>query len=98
MSIMQKLYDSEINASISTFWDGGFDVKLGDPMNGFDNETTVKTFAEAEAWLAETAALIYPDSVFAKAADVPDDMFEIPGIEQTVAEAASELLRSERKA
>lgn len=28
----------------------------------------------------------------------PDDMFEIPGIEQTVAEAASELLRSERKA
>jgi hypothetical protein len=35
MSIMQRLYDSEINAVMSSFYDDGFYVKLGDEMNGF---------------------------------------------------------------
>lgn len=65
MSIFQLLYDSEINFSISTFWDAGFDVKLGDDMNGFQAETQVRTIAEAEEWLAATARQHYPDSVFA---------------------------------
>jgi hypothetical protein len=38
MSIMQRLYDSEINATMSSFWDDGFYVKLGDEMNGFRAE------------------------------------------------------------
>jgi hypothetical protein len=29
------VYASEINASISWLWDGGIDVKLGDPLNGY---------------------------------------------------------------
>jgi hypothetical protein len=28
MSIMQRLYDSEINVAVSSFWDDGFYVKL----------------------------------------------------------------------
>lgn len=29
MNILQRLYDSEINWRISTFWDGGFQWELG---------------------------------------------------------------------
>lgn len=67
MSIIQKLYDSEINVSISSFWDAGFDVKLGDDMNGFVAETQVKTFAEVEAWLDQEVRKRYPGSVYAQA-------------------------------
>jgi hypothetical protein len=35
MTIFQQLYDNEINFSLNTFWDAGFEVKLGDRMNGF---------------------------------------------------------------
>ena len=28
VSIFQRLYDSEINFEVSSFWDGGFDVRL----------------------------------------------------------------------
>lgn len=66
MSIFQKLYDSEINFSISTFWDGGFTVKLGDDLNGWAEEETVDTFAEAEEWLKANALAVYPSSEFAK--------------------------------
>lgn len=62
--IPQRLYDSEINFSISCFWDGGFDVKLGDSMNGFDSETQVHTFAMALAWLDQEARKRYPDSEY----------------------------------
>jgi len=65
MSVFQRLYDSEINASISTFWDGGFDVKIGDEMNGFMAETNVASFAEAEAWLEAEAKRLFPVSLFA---------------------------------
>ena len=55
MSIPQRLYDSEINFSLTCFWDGGFDVKLGDTMNGFRAETNVQTYVEALAWLDQEA-------------------------------------------
>jgi hypothetical protein len=35
MSILQRLYDSEINFEVSGFYDAGFDVRLGDHLNGF---------------------------------------------------------------
>ncbi len=35
MDQFQALYDSKINFTISTFWDGGFTWKLGDELNGF---------------------------------------------------------------
>ena len=66
MSVLQDLYHSEINFSVSTFWDGGFDVKLGDGVNGFKAETTVNRFGEIEPWLSAAAIKAYPKSLFAK--------------------------------
>jgi hypothetical protein len=43
---LQRIYDSEINAEISWFWDGGFTVRLGDKMNGFLAEEVVNSVAE----------------------------------------------------
>lgn len=63
--IPQRLYDSEINFSISCFWDGGFTVKLGDDMNGFDAETQTRTYADALAWLDQEARKRYPGSLYA---------------------------------
>jgi len=62
---LQKLYDSEINFSISTFWDGGFDVKLGDQMNGYKAESNFKTFNQALTWLHQSAIEHYPESAYA---------------------------------
>ena len=66
MTVFQRLYDSEINFSVSTFWDGGFDVNLGDHLNGFKAETNVRTWAEVEPWLEAAAREHFPDSDFAK--------------------------------
>ena len=41
--VMKNLYESEINCSISSFWDNGWDVKLGDEMNGFVAEGNFET-------------------------------------------------------
>jgi hypothetical protein len=57
-----SLYASEINVSISSSWDAGWKVKLGDSIEGFKAK---KDFANAEFaanWLAEQACLLYPAS------------------------------------
>lgn len=66
-SLFQRLYDSEINFEVSGFYDAGFTVKLGDASDGYDAETTVRTWFEVEMWLREYAMKLYPDSDFAKA-------------------------------
>jgi len=66
MKILQNLYDSEINFSIQTFWDGGFDVKLGDHMNGFSASTTVETAEEIIDWLHISTIKHFPDSQYTK--------------------------------
>lgn len=65
MSVFQDLYDSEINFHVSSFWDGGFEVRLGDPINGFRAETTVPHFGMIAGWLIEAAIECYPKSAFA---------------------------------
>jgi len=65
MSIVQRLYDSEINFEVSGF-DAGFDVRLGDHLNGFLVKDKVETWAEAEAWLRDQALAHFPDSRFAQ--------------------------------
>ena len=42
---LQKIYDSEINLSISWMWDAGFDLKLGDEFGGFVVEGQVRRVA-----------------------------------------------------
>ncbi len=66
MSVLQDLYHSEINFEISTFWDAGFEVKLGDPRNGFKAEGNVDRWGQVEPWLAKMAIEHYPDSLFAR--------------------------------
>lgn len=71
IAVLQSLYDSEINVSISSFWDGGWLVRLGDEMNGyratetFDNDQ----LDDAAAWLASAARKAYPQSEFARQFD-----------------------------
>jgi hypothetical protein len=57
---LQRIYDSEINAEIGRFWDGGFTVRLGDKMNGFLAEEDVNSVAEILPWLQEAIARFYP--------------------------------------
>jgi hypothetical protein len=66
---LQDLYDSEINFEISCFWDGGFLVRLGDKMNGFKTEMTVRTYSDAVGQLRTLAILHFPSSAFAKKYD-----------------------------
>ena len=62
VSVPQDLYNSEINFSISTFWDAGFDVRIGLNDGIYEN---FRTFRECVRWLAEMACEHYPDSEFA---------------------------------
>lgn len=66
MSVLQRLYDSEINASIGSFWDMGFIAMLGDAMNGVTEQRTCASYAEAEAFLDEAARRHYPESAYAR--------------------------------
>lgn len=65
MSVLQDLYDSEINVTISTFWDGGFNVQLGDATNGFVAQYNFDRWGMVESWLISQAIDHYPKSVFA---------------------------------
>ena len=66
MSVMEDLYHSEINASITWFWDGGFNVRLGDDLNGWCAESTQYDWDSVEAWLKDKAIINFPNSEFAK--------------------------------
>jgi len=66
MDLMQRLYESEINSSISSFWDGGFHWRLGDAMNGFVAEGQADSSGDAEEAMAEAARRAYPNSDFAR--------------------------------
>lgn len=63
---LQALYDSEINFKISTFYDAGFDVCLGDDSNGFTDKANWDTYAGAVKWLEQQAKFRHPSSDFAK--------------------------------
>jgi hypothetical protein len=73
--ILQRLYDSEINFEVSGFYDAGFDVRLGDALNGFVVQGKVKTWDEVEAWLRDQALAHVPDSKFAQ-----DELREARGL------------------
>ena len=67
LTVMQRLYSSQINSGIQTEYPFGFDVWLGDPMKGYDS---VKNFnsdqvSAAADWLHSEACRIYPKSKYA---------------------------------
>jgi hypothetical protein len=64
-SVPQGLYESEINFTVSAFWDCGFRWSLGDPLNGFIAEGSAPTFEQAVSDLAQTAIERFPNSAFA---------------------------------
>lgn len=66
--IIQGVYNSEINGSINWFWDGGFDISLGDEMNGVVSKHNVDTWEEVEEWFKEKVQEHYSDSEFSKSA------------------------------
>jgi hypothetical protein len=40
LKTLSELYESEINAGVSSFWDNGFTVWVGDELNGRKSERT----------------------------------------------------------
>jgi hypothetical protein len=62
---LQRIYDSEINVRLSWLWDGGFEVGLGDKMNGYVAEETVRTAAEILPWLQDAIVHFFPESPYA---------------------------------
>jgi hypothetical protein len=66
---LQKIYDSEINIRIGWFWDCGFELRIGDEMNGFLAEETVASVSEIVPWLQEAIAHFYPTSTYAASLD-----------------------------
>ena len=68
-AIPQALYDSEINFSISCYYDGGWIIKLGDDDNGRDAEVRIEPplkFEDALQRLKLLAIRYYPESNFEK--------------------------------
>lgn len=68
-TVVMALYANEINCSISSFWDGGFmlKVQIGDELNGYkaQNECMIYSAGEMCEWLIDAASRLYPDSEFA---------------------------------
>jgi len=66
LGVFLDLYDSEINFTISTFWDSGYKAKLGDEMNGFKDESDcLNNIQDVVRELTRMAIQQYPDSTFA---------------------------------
>jgi hypothetical protein len=63
--LIQDLYDSEINARIEWLYDVGFEVTVGDALNGEIVTGHAKTFTEAIDWLRATVVTFAPGSAFA---------------------------------
>jgi hypothetical protein len=59
--VLQDLYDSGINASLSWTWDEGIDVVLDDEWT-----TRKENIVEAARWLIQAACEEFPESKFAK--------------------------------
>ena len=65
-TIIEALHDSEINGSVSWFFDEVWTVVLGDPNKGIEAEATVYGSQKAAEWLRANAVRLHPDSKFAK--------------------------------
>jgi hypothetical protein len=64
--IIDDLHASEINGRIGWFYDGEWVAELGDDVNGWKAEKTLRSFTRAAEWLRDEAVRRYPESEFAK--------------------------------
>lgn len=64
---LKKIYDSEINVRVQSFWDGGWCVAVGDELNGLHwpkwDSCELKEVIPA---LQELIKEHYPNSTYAK--------------------------------
>ncbi len=61
MNNFDWLYENEINWTISSFWDSGYTVQLGDSINGYSDESEmISTYEEAIEELNRLANKRYP--------------------------------------
>jgi hypothetical protein len=63
-AILDDLYASEINASISWVWDGGLHAVLGNPK--IADASSLPSIRDAVLWLRDAACEHLPDSDFAQ--------------------------------
>lgn len=70
--VLERLYDSEINARIDWFWDAGFGANIGDHLNGWPEvpspnvDLNLHSISDLISLLAWQAWKCYPESEFAK--------------------------------
>jgi DNA-binding CsgD family transcriptional regulator len=69
-TILERLAESEISASIDVLAPAGWRARLGDDLNGWDAEELCNSYAEAAAWLDRKARELHPQSDYAGPADV----------------------------
>ena len=58
-TVLETLYRFEINCGMESFWDGGWDVWLGDSLNGM-SKVNVQSLDIAIEWLVDEVERIYP--------------------------------------
>lgn len=57
---LKELYVREINVSLSSFFDGGWEVRFGDRTQGFENSDDFTTIGDVEKYLTEYLAALPP--------------------------------------
>jgi hypothetical protein len=63
-TVLQMVYDSEINFELSCFWDAGFYWKLGDSANGYVAEGKASSIEDPIRQLTDAALTHLPESGF----------------------------------
>lgn len=64
--VLAKLYKSELNCEVGSFWDGQWRVRLGDSQNGFVATEDGLHLPEVAPWLIAAVQEHCPASEFAK--------------------------------
>lgn len=65
--VLTHLYESGINCSLSSDWDGGWHATIGNqPGGGFVAEAWVGSLDEAVAWLHQQGRAHFPQSDYAR--------------------------------
>jgi hypothetical protein len=66
LEVLEKAYHSEINIEISSFWDNGWTVSLGDHMNGYKETDILVETNELADTIHKMILKHYPTSDYAK--------------------------------